>query len=267
VIEDQLRWGVVAIGDAAKSEFPKMETDRIDAGQSPISGHPSEAFDFFFSRLSTDIKLGFFESWYRKQEDLPTDEGGAKSDNPVAGGYIGDGDSIVPELAGPPTPDPFGLPPKQAEPVTGTREPSQRLSPMVMAIGGAIALALILILVFTLLGGDDSPTPAEEAAGQAAEPEGAEQAGEPGTDEAEGIDFQTADGTAIYFGPTTVAAGESIEVTIEVRDANGDPVAGVPWYFTLDGPDDDVHFETVTDENGRARFSENHPWELVRRAR
>jgi len=264
-VDEGLRLVAVKIGLAARDSHPE---DALMPPYTPpselgaeITTDPTESFDFFFSRLSTEVKLRFFEGWYRVQEDVSTDDPAAAAPapeeatttepHPIAGSYIGDEDSIVPELAGPPTPDPFGLPPKEPEPVTGTEVSFPRLSPTVMAIGGALALALVLILVFTLLGSDDTPTATEEApaAEQPAEPEGAEPAAEP-----EGIEFQTSFGPATYFGPTSFAAGEAVEVTIEYRDANGDPITGATLYFSLISSDDEAHFETVTDENGLAVF-------------
>jgi len=185
----------------------------------------AQPVDWHFSRISPEFRLQFFEGWYRVME-------GAPSQWP-ARDYLQDLQPDAPTSEGP-----------AQEEAPQARPP--RLSPMVLAIGSALALALVLILVFTLLGGDETPTATEEAP--------AEQAAEP-----EGIEFQTSFGPATYFGPTSFAAGEPIEVTIEYRDANGDPIAGATLYFSLISSDDEAHFETVTDENGRAVFTGSGP--------
>lgn len=140
------------------------------------------------------------------------------------------------------------------------------------------AIVIVLVLVFALRDDDDDKAatkkqdPAAESTAsdsddESTEPDPAEESteadpAEESTTAEAGIEVDVADRTATYSGPTTLAAGATTEVTVLVRDEAGKPVAGVPWFLTIGDPPsspDAVHVESVTDDDGVARFQLTAP--------
>ena len=207
------------------------------------NGLPGEDPDRRWALLSQEAKQALHDGWVGYQTAL------ALEPDPGA-------ESIVPELAGPGG-LPSSAPAEPAEPAPAPRGPRSLLV-VLAALAGALGIAALLAL---LLAGDDDDTATDApttttVVGSAGD--GADQPGGAGDQQdALPVELLTGDGTATYAGPTDLAAGATVEVTVRVLDAQGAPRVGIPWFLTIGDPPSSpeaTHAEAATDDEGVATF-------------
>lgn len=219
------------------------------------NGLPGERPADRWRLLSVEAKQALRDGWTRYEADADLQR-------------AAEADSIVPELVGP-TPErrqpPDSVVPERSDPLLAGPTPADRPTdpaaprrgPSTVVIGVLAAVgvlvAIALALLWALSGGDDDvatdgPTPTSTTTTTS---------GEDGGDGTLPIDLLAGDRTATYQGPTTVAAGATVEATVRVVDANGAPVAGTTWFLTIGDPPsspDATHAEATTDADGVATF-------------
>lgn len=132
--------------------------------------------------------------------------------------------------------------PSTAQPATAGR--SGPRTPVLVGAVAAIAVLLVLLGLAFLGGGDGDETATADESNAAAPADGT-------------VEVAVGAATTEVSGSSDLTAGEEATIVVTVRDSDGTPVSGVPWFITIGDPPSSaeaVHAEARTDDDGVARF-------------